>query len=65
MNQYLKAIAALLGGIAGWGITATTDGVISMTDWFGLVAVFATALGVFAVENAPAEAEPRDRQLEL
>jgi hypothetical protein len=49
---YTKAIVALLGGIATWGATAVTDG-ISANEWFGLLAVIATALGVFAFPNTP------------
>lgn len=47
---YAKALAALLGGIATWGVTASEDG-ISSPEWFGLVGVLGTAVAVFAIPN--------------
>jgi hypothetical protein len=55
MGLYAKAIAALLGGIATWGVTAATDNAISLVEWFGLVGVVGTAIAVFAIPNKPVE----------
>lgn len=54
MQQYLKAIIAFLGGISAWGITAATDNSITLSEWWGLPAVVATALVVLAVPNKSA-----------
>lgn len=50
IGLYAKALAALLGGIATWGVTASEDG-ISAPEWFGLVGVIGTAVAVFAIPN--------------
>jgi hypothetical protein len=55
MTHYLKAIVALIGGASAWGLTAASDNVITMAEWFGLAGALATALGVLAVPNGPAE----------
>ncbi len=51
MSRYSKAVAALLGAIATWGITAYADDAISGVEWFGLLGVLAT---VIATISAPA-----------
>lgn len=48
MIRYIKAIAAVLGAIATWGITVAADGVIDLQEWFGLLAALSTGLLVFA-----------------
>lgn len=55
MTRYLKAIAALIGGVSAWGLTAASDNAIQMAEWFGLVGVLATALAVLAVPNSQEE----------
>lgn len=55
MSHYYKAIAAFLGGLSQWGITAfATDG-LSSAEWFGVIGVLAATLLVFAVPNTPIE----------
>ena len=51
IGLYAKALAALLGGVATWGVTAADHG-ITASEWFGLLAVLATVAGVFAIPNA-------------
>jgi hypothetical protein len=47
-----KAIASLLGGVAAWGVTASTDNAITLPEWFGLVGVLGTAFAVWVYPNA-------------
>lgn len=56
MSLYAKALAALLGGIATWGVTASEGG-IDAAEWFGLLGVIATAVAVFAVPNSTPDDE--------
>lgn len=66
VSRYVKAIAALLGALGTWGLTATAtaaDGAgaeISNGEWFGLCMVLGTALGVFALPNTPPPNKPAD-----
>jgi hypothetical protein len=55
VSPYKKAIIALLGGVGSWGVTASSDATISQVEWFGLLGVVATALGVAWFANAPTE----------
>lgn len=48
---YMKFIAALLGGVSSWGVTAAADGRFDLVEWFGLLGVIATALVVRQVTN--------------
>ena len=57
MTKYSKSIIALLGGVATWGATAAPDG-FTVEELFGVLAVIAVALGVYAVPNTPAEVVP-------
>jgi hypothetical protein len=60
MSRYLKFVSALLGGVATWGYTATTDHGIDAGEWFGLLGVLATALAVFQFPNTPPAGQPSD-----
>lgn len=51
MNRYAKTIAAVLGAISTWGITASPDG-ITGNEWFGLLGALAAVLAVYAVPNS-------------
>lgn len=51
MSRYVKTIAAVLGGVATWGITAASNGAIDLAEWFGLLGALGTALGVYAFPN--------------
>lgn len=53
MSRYIKALAALLGAISTWGVTAAPDGVDSV-EWFGLLGVLGTGLLVL---GSPPNAE--------
>lgn len=53
MTAYVKALAALLGAVGTWGVTAS-DGGIGAGEWFGLVVALGTALSVYAFPNVPA-----------
>lgn len=57
MTRYAKALAALLTALAAWGATAAPDGYQSAELW-GLAAVAAAGLTVYAVPNRP----PRGRR---
>lgn len=51
MQKYAKAITALIGALATWGITAAEDSTYTQVElWGGLLAIV-TALGVFVVPN--------------
>ena len=52
MKAYAKCLVALLGGLATWGTTAAEGG-IQLQEWFGVLAVAATAVGVWATPNDP------------
>ncbi len=47
MNPYLKTIAALLGALGTWGITASADGHYSHPELWGSLLALATAFGVY------------------
>jgi hypothetical protein len=53
---YSKAIAAALGAVSVWGITAAADGHISGVEWFGLLGALAAVLLVWrSPANTPKE----------
>lgn len=49
--SYLKAIAALLGGVGGWMVTALEDDAVTGTEWGGLVVALGTAVTVYGLKN--------------
>lgn len=53
MSNYVKLIAAILGGISTWGITAVADNSISPVELFGLLGVLSTCIAVWAFPNRP------------
>lgn len=57
MSAYAKAVAALLGAVSTWGVTAAPDG-IAGAEWFGLLGALAAVAAVYAVPNTPAPAGP-------
>jgi hypothetical protein len=56
VRQVAKAIAAFFGTLATWGALVADDGTINTAEWFGLGGVISTAILVWAVPNAPADA---------
>lgn len=59
---YLKFWIALIGGLAGWGISASEDGLYSQPELWALGLVIATAIGVLQAKNADAKEEPKEEQ---
>lgn len=58
MNAYRKTIAAVIGSVLTWGLTAhMPDGSIDRGEWWGLAVAIATAVGVFAVPNGPTQVQ--------
>lgn len=51
MTKYAKAVVALLGALATWGITAAEDGVYTQVELWGALAAVTTAVGVYVVRN--------------
>ena len=52
LRAYKKTIAAIVGAVLTWGLTAQDDG-IQAAEWWGLGVAVATALGVYQVSNEP------------
>ena len=47
-----KSVVALVGGLLSWAQVAyVPDGHVDRPEWYGLVVVFAVALGVYGVPN--------------
>jgi hypothetical protein len=58
MSRYAKTVAAILGAIGTWGMTAyTTGSEITGDEWFGLLVALGTAAAVFGVPNKPPAGE--------
>lgn len=60
MSRYSKTIAAILGAISTWGITAAADEGINAVEWYGLLGALAAVLAVYSVPNKPPADEPAD-----
>lgn len=54
---WLKAIAALLGAVGTWGITALEDNAINGVEWSGLLVALGTAVAVYGLKNGE-DADP-------
>lgn len=52
LPAYRKTLAALVGAVLTWGVTAQ-DGGIQSQEWWALAVAAATTLGVFGVSNEP------------
>ena len=48
---WLKAVAALLGAVGTWGVTAMEDERVAGSEWFGLLIALGTALAVYGLKN--------------
>ncbi len=60
MNPYLKTVAALLGALGTWGITASADGHYSHPELWGSLLALATAFGVYVTPyHRPADQPSR------
>lgn len=61
MGKYAKTISAIVTGNLGWvGVVIAAHPnhfTVSLSQWLALAVVNATALGVYAYPNAPAEVE--------
>lgn len=55
MSAYAKAIAAFLGSLATWGVSAGADGNYSQVELWGLAGVVATVLATYAIPNKPSD----------
>ncbi len=62
MNPYLKTIAALLGALGTWGITASADGHYSHPELWGSLLALATAFGVYVTPYHRPTSETRTYQ---
>jgi hypothetical protein len=60
MSRYVKTIAAILGTVSTWGITAAADSGIDAVEWYGLLGALAGTLAVFSFPNTPPAGEPAD-----
>lgn len=59
MNRYSKSIAAALGSVSAWGVTAAATGGISGVEWYGLLGALGTTLAVYGIPNsAPPSTTP-------
>ena len=59
MKRYAKALIALLGAVATWGLTAAEDDRYTQVELWGAVLAVATALGVYAWPNQPPRGQHR------
>jgi hypothetical protein len=60
VSRYAKSVAALLGAISTWGITAAAEGGVNAVEWFGLLGSVGTVIGVYAIPNTPPGGQPSD-----
>ena len=60
MSRYAKAIVALLGALATWGITAAEDATYTQVELWGALLAVVTAVGVYAYPNDRPADEPYD-----
>lgn len=63
MSRYAKALIALLGAVATWGITAAEDNAYSQVELWGALLAAVTALGVYAWPNQPPRGLPADPEV--
>lgn len=59
-SRYRKSIATAIGGLAGWGLTASADGVYTQQEWWGLVVVLGGVVATWGLANDPPKGEPAD-----
>ena len=57
-SRYAKALVALIGAVATWGITAADDGVYTQVELWGALLAAVTAIGVYAYPNERPADEP-------
>jgi len=60
LSRYSKTIAAILGAVSTWGITAAAEGGINAVEWYGLLGALAAALAVYGIPNVAPTGEPAD-----
>lgn len=60
MTRYAKAVAALLGTISTWGVTAIADEGINGIEWFGLLGALGTIAAVYGIPNTPPVGQASD-----
>ena len=57
VKPFAKALAALFGAVATWGIAALDDNAVTSPEWFSLLAALGTVLAVWGVPNTPPEVD--------
>lgn len=59
LTAYSKTITALVTGLLGWGAVVITSEAnpVTASEWLALGVAVATALGVYAVPNGPAQVQ--------
>lgn len=63
MSRFAKALFALIGSLATWGITAAADGVYDQIEWWTLLGVLATTCSVYFIPNTPPAGDERDPRI--
>ena len=59
LGPYSKTVTALVTGLIGWGgvVVSSVATHITASEWLFLAVAVATALGVYAVPNGPAQVQ--------
>jgi hypothetical protein len=59
LGPYSKTVSALVTGLIGWGgvVVSSVSNHVTASEWLFLAVVVATALGVYAVPNGPAQVQ--------
>jgi len=60
LARYRKSVAALLGSVATWGLTAGADGTYDQVELWGLLAALAAVFAVWGTPNDVPAGAPRD-----
>jgi hypothetical protein len=53
LNRYRKSVSSLVATVAGWGVAASTDGVYTQQEWWGLGILLAGVVAVWGIPNDP------------
>ena len=60
MSRYMKTIAAILGTVSTWGITAGSSEGISGVELYGLLGALSGAFAVYGIPNTPPAGQAAD-----
>lgn len=63
MRYYAKAIIALLGALATWGITAAEDNMYTQVEMWGAILAVSTAITVYLVPNKAPRTDPLTNEM--